>query len=72
MPFANYGITTHPGMPRRGKGRPKLPREKRKKVMVCALLTHDERRAVKKAAEAQDLSVSAWLRELIQRRLGRN
>ncbi len=57
---------------RRGKGRPKLPTGQVKKLTVSIAVTVEEHRAIRKAALAEDLSVSAWLRRWLLDRLRRH
>ena len=39
-----------------------MPREQVRRLSVHITVTAEEHRAIKRAAEADDLSVSAWLR----------
>ena len=49
---------------KRRKGRPKLPPDDVRRFMIGMTVTADERRRIKVAAEAEDLSISAWMRRL--------
>lgn len=49
---------------KRRTGRPKLPPDSVRRFMIGMTVTADERRRIKAAAEADDLSLSAWLRRL--------
>ena len=51
--------------PRRGRGRPKLPAESVRKLSIHVTVTVEERRRIKRAAEEEDLSVSAWARRWV-------
>jgi hypothetical protein len=48
---------------KRRKGRPKLPPEAARRLLIGMTVTADEHRRIKRAAHAQDLSMSAWLRK---------
>ena len=49
---------------KRHKGRPKLPPDDVRRFMIGMTVTAEERRQIKTAAEAEDLSISAWMRRL--------
>ena len=57
-------------MRKRGRGRPKLAEPKVRRRSIHVLVTEEERKRIKKAAAAVDMSMSAWARERILRGLG--
>ena len=57
---------------KRGKGRPKLPRDRVRKFSVHITVTLGEHRQIKRAAEAEDKSMSAWARQWVLKGLKRH
>ena len=51
--------------PKRRQGRPKLPPEQVRRFMMGFTVTAEERRRIRKAAEAEDASISAWVRQWV-------
>ena len=50
---------------KRRTGRPKLPKDAVRRFVIGMTVTAEERKRIKAAAEADDLSISAWLRRLV-------
>ena len=46
-------------------GRPKLPKDAVRRFVIGMTVTDEERKRIKAAAEAEDLTISAWLRRLV-------
>ena len=54
------------------RGRPSLPRDERRVIPLHILLTPKEYRTLKRAAAAEDTSMSSWVRRWILEGLGRS
>lgn len=54
---------------RKGRGRPRIPKDEVRRFTVGFLVTAEEKRRIKEAAAAVDMSVSAWVRERVFRGL---
>ena len=50
---------------KRRTGRPKLPKDAVRRFVIGMTVTDEERKRIKAAAEAEDLTISAWLRRLV-------
>ncbi len=51
--------------PKRRQGRPRLNPEQVRRFLIGVMVNADERRQVRRAAEAEDLSMSAWIRACV-------
>ncbi len=56
------------------RGRPQIPKEKRVTKKISILLTEEEKEYLSKAAKEQDMSISQYVREVLNlfRKLSQN